>query len=135
MWNVRHLKDPRGFTFVELMITMVILVVLAVIAVPLYTGFVDDGRRAEARGAISAILTAEQRYYRDPGNLTPNQYTTVLGDLGLDLIDPQVNWTFTLSSSNPATGFTCRAEGRGTDYTGLWVQLVYTRGVAPVWTP
>lgn len=126
-----RLRDRNAFTLTELMVVMAILVILAAVAVPLYTGFIDEGRRAEARGAIAAILTAQQRYYRDAGN---GQYTNSLAALGVDLTDAEVHWSFTLSDAS-GTGFTCKATGKtGTDCQGLWVQLAYTRGAEPAWT-
>lgn len=131
---MRYLRDRSAFTLIELLVIMVILGILAAVAVPLYTGYIKEGRRAEARGGIAAILTAEQRYYRDPGNPKPEQYTENLGDLGVDLTEPGVHWGFTLSGAS-GTGFTCKATGKsGTDYAGLWVQLIYSRGAEPQWT-
>lgn len=126
-----RLRDRRAFTLVKLMVVLAILVILAAVAVPLYTGFINEGRRAEARGAIAAILTAQQRYYRDAGK---GQYTNNLAALGVDLTDAVVHWTFTLLGAG-TTGFTRKADGKiGTDYAGLMVQLAYRRGVEPVWT-
>jgi type IV pilus assembly protein PilE len=66
----------RGFTLIELMITVAIVAILASIAFPAYTSQVRKGKRAEGK---AKILTAQQRlerYYTD--NST---YTTDLAPL------------------------------------------------------
>ncbi len=54
---------PRGFTLIELMITVAIVAVLAAIAFPSYQDSVWKGKRAEAKAAIFKALQAEERYY------------------------------------------------------------------------
>lgn len=56
-------RRPRGFTLIELMITVAIVAVLAGIAYPLYTDQVRKGRRAEARAALMNLLQQQERYH------------------------------------------------------------------------
>lgn len=53
----------RGFTLIELMITLVIVAVLAAIALPSYTSYIARARRADARGQLVQAAQFMQRFY------------------------------------------------------------------------
>lgn len=53
----------RGFTLVELMITIAIVAILAAVAYPAYTQFVQKGRRAEAKAALMDNMQLFERHY------------------------------------------------------------------------
>ncbi len=59
----RPLGRARGFTLIELMITVAIIGVLAAIAVPSYTSYIAKGRRAEARTQLLQVAQFMQRFY------------------------------------------------------------------------
>ena len=63
-------RDQRGFTLMELMVVIVIVAILAAVAVPLYINYVKDARRTEAKGAIAAIISAQQVHYQNKGFYT-----------------------------------------------------------------
>ena len=67
----------RGFTLIELMITVVIVAILASIAFPLYLHQIRESRRTDARSALSDLASREERYYA-----INNAYTNVATNLG-----------------------------------------------------
>ncbi len=57
----------RGFTFIELMVVMVILGILATLVVPRIMGRPEEARRLKAKVQIGSIETALQLYKLDSG--------------------------------------------------------------------
>ena len=95
----------RGFTLMELMVVIVIVAILAAVAVPLYINYVNDARDTEAKGAIGAIVTAEQTFKQVSGG-----FAGTTDSLNVDLTEAKVNWTFTISNVTP-TNFRIEADG------------------------
>lgn len=67
---------PKGFTLVELLITIAAIGILAAIAVPSYRSYVIRAQRTEAKAALLRVQAAQEKYY-----LEKNQYTDKLADL------------------------------------------------------
>lgn len=67
------IRSRRGFTLIELIITMVVIAVLTAIAIPNYTAYIQRSRRAEARNQVLEATAWTERFrtergrYDDPG--------------------------------------------------------------------
>lgn len=61
-------RAARGFTLIELMITVAIVALLASIAYPAYTDSIRKGRRAEGRTALMEMLQQQERYLTQTGS-------------------------------------------------------------------
>ena len=64
----RRQKKPIGFTLIEIAFSFVILGILFAVAVPLYTGYIDQARNETAISDIRACSLALARYYSDNGS-------------------------------------------------------------------
>ena len=53
----------RGFTLIELMITVAIVGILAAVAYPSYIAYIAKGRMAECRGGLFQSMQQQERYF------------------------------------------------------------------------
>lgn len=82
-----------GFTLIELMVTVVVLGVLASIAVPVYTQYIQSARRADARLALLQASNQLEKFYSN--NLV---YTENLAELGLVSTSPDAYYRMRIVS-------------------------------------
>ncbi len=97
--STRHCA--RGFTLIELMITVAIVAILAAIAYPSYQQYLIRGKRSAAKSAMMDIANREQQFllanrtYADKTTLTANGYA-------LDS-DVSQNYGWTTTADNTAS--------------------------------
>ena len=100
----------RGFTLIELMITVAIVAILAAIAYPSYSAYIRKGKRATAQAALMDLAAKEQSYLLDR-----RVYTIVLADTGF-VTPAEIQAAYTISvACTPAdcSGFTATATPAG----------------------
>ena len=110
-------RTARGFTLIEVMITLVIVAILAGIAIPSYRNYVLRSHRIEATAALLKVAAAQEKFY-----LQNNTYTDNVGDvagLGFSTTDDTDNfatengwYTITVTAADNE-GFTLTAEAEG----------------------
>ena len=57
----------KGFTIIELIVTLIIVGILAFIAVPIYRNYVKEGYATEGRALLGEINAAQQIYHSRNG--------------------------------------------------------------------
>lgn len=134
----RH-RTARGFTLIEVMITVAIVAILATIAIPSYRDYILRGNLADAPTALATVAAQMERYYQDNrtyasvGGLTTPCAALVAGNPAptRKFNNFQVNCIGVLDGSN----FTITAVGEGPvanfAYTINNNQVRTTASVAP----
>jgi type IV pilus assembly protein PilE len=102
-------RPQRGFTLIELMITVAIVGILAAIAYPSYTNYVKRGYRSEAIAQLNDAAARMERFYAQN-----NRY-----DVGTDLtkigaIAASTTGKYSLTVTSDSTSYTLTSAPQGT---------------------
>jgi type IV pilus assembly protein PilE len=89
--------DKKGFTLIELMITVAIVGILAAIAIPAYTSYMQRGRMAAAYADIQTISLIEEKAFADSGEY--KSYADLVSNYGLKIADVQTYYDLDINLS------------------------------------
>ncbi|SCK18864.1 type IV pilin protein [Vogesella sp. LIG4] len=91
-------KTQQGFTLIELVVVMVVAAILATIAIPAYSQYIQKSRRIDAKNALTAVQLAQEKYR---GNNTA--YSSSQASLGLTSSSPQGYYTISITTATSST--------------------------------
>ena len=77
--KIKQKSNRSGFTLVELVIVIAIVIILSVISVPIYRGYVDKAKYSEAYALLGNILSAQKAYYSQYGNFLNREQSSTVG--------------------------------------------------------
>lgn len=99
-----HLQ--RGFTLIEVMITVAIVAILSAVALPAYNSYVQRSRVPAALDGLTALATRMEQRYQDSGNYANGEAC------GASL--PTVkDFALSCALSNNGQGYSASATGSG----------------------
>ncbi len=116
-----HASRQRGFTLIELMITVAVIAILAAVALPSYQEYIKKGRRADAQSFMLEVAAKQQHFLVDR-----RAYSTSLtadpADGGLGMTVPAAvapHYDIELAADNAARPptFTLTAKPKGSQTT------------------
>ena len=119
-------QKSKGFTLIELMITVAIIGVISAIAFPSYTAYVTRGKRTECRSAVMQVMQQQERYYTQQNTYTTTTsispgFLTFSGDSqtssACTLTAGQCTSTVVISSCVKVTGSPVKADAEVGDIT------------------
>jgi type IV pilus assembly protein PilE len=100
-------SSSRGFTLIELMVTVVVIAILATIVYPAYNDSVRKARRSDAKDALLRVVVNQEKYRAN------NTAYGSLADIGSLTTTPQGYYTISLDGAPTATAFTVQAVAQG----------------------
>jgi type IV pilus assembly protein PilE len=106
-------RMQRGFTLIEIMVTVAIIAILAAIALPNYRDYITRGKIVEATAGLSDARVKMEQYFQDNRSYPAN---CVIAPAAPGATDVQLQnlQHFALACSNlAATTYTVTANGTG----------------------
>jgi type IV pilus assembly protein PilE len=120
----------RGFTLIEVMITVAIVAILTAIALPAYTAYLQRSRVPPALDALSSMATRLEQRFQDTGSYANGAACGA----ALPAAD---NFAIACNLSDDGQGFTATATGNGPvdgygysiNHRGVRVTTAHPKGV------
>jgi len=127
--RTRHRET--GFTLIELLITVVIISLLVVVALPSYQNYIIRANRSAAQQFMLDVANREEQY-----NLDARAYTATIGAGGLNLTTPPAlsnRYTFAVVlTAGPPPTYTITATPIGSQAVDLNDPIGSANSVGPL---
>lgn len=113
---IERKKSKKGFTLIELIVVLAILVVLAAIALPTFNGLIDESRQEVAHANARTVYTAAVAYlalHPDATSIGISEIGGYLGDEFGSTATTDITITGIGVSDGKVTGVNIKMPGNG----------------------
>lgn len=111
----------RGFTLIELMITVVVIGILTAVALPSYRDHIAASRRADGKAAVMALAQSMERWYTERSTYAGATVAVIYRTTS-----PQGFYTMRITAQD-AGSFSIRAVPRGAQVGDPCGSFVYNQ--------
>ena len=101
-------RRPRGFTLVEVLVTLGMVAIITAVAVPAYSGYVTRSKVPTGLDSLAATATRMEQFYQDTGS-----YGTATCGNGYVMPTPASYNQLTCTLLSGGQGFELKATGTG----------------------
>lgn len=123
-----NMKPAKGFTLIEILVTVAIVGILAAIAIPSYSNYMQKSRRASAQAHLMDIAQRQQQYLLDArayapdlhalGISTPSDVSPYYSPIAIVINIPGAPPSFTVTAQPIATQANDKCGTLGIDNVG-----------------
>ena len=105
MCPMRYRHNQKGYTLIELMITIAIIGILAALAMSKFSDFDCKAKQSEAKTNLGTIRSCEEAYFAEYDRYAQNTLT-----LGF-VAKGDTRYSYSIASADPFADFTATATG------------------------
>jgi prepilin-type N-terminal cleavage/methylation domain-containing protein len=84
----RQYAGQRGFTLLEILVVISLIILIAGIALPRFAGVTDEGKRAKAAAELRTVQTALESYLLNTTNTVPISWDAI--EVALEAATPRL---------------------------------------------
>ena len=119
------MKNKKGFTLVEVVITIVVVGILSMVSVPIYRNYVTKTYESEGRALLGSILTEEKHFCIDNDSFANEAETSIGTNINVNASENKYFRTFSVVA-NGEESFTATTKGVGAA-NGTTLTLEYSQ--------